>query len=126
MTLSPLRMFAVAAILVLAHSGLATAQAVNKTVDLATGGYTVGGPGAVANVTGGQEVFYTNTESKQACITVSNVGAVPVEIKINTATAFTVAILQTGTACTNNVTSAGATCAVGGKCNYMWRVDSKL
>ena len=118
------RVLFIGAVLVLVQSGVATAQKVNSTVDLSSSGNTIGGPGGVANSTGGQAVFFQSTSDQKVCVTISNFGA-PVTFQIDGVAGLVVQPLATVTTCADNVNSVGGTCEGGTACKYIWRVDGK-
>ena len=117
--------------LVLALAPAASAQAVNKSVELLPGGRTIGGPGAFQGVAGNLEFLYNSSIATglSFCTTLANVGAVVVSITQFPAgggsTFVDVDPGLTHVLCGQNLITVAATCAPGtGTCKYMWRLDS--
>jgi hypothetical protein len=116
--------------LVLALPVAASAQTVDKTVELLPGGKTFGGPGAFQGAPGElQFLFNTNVLNMNICATLANAGAVDVTVTLFILGGATINITvepgRTGVICGGNITIVSGSCAVvgGTTCKYMWRLD---
>jgi hypothetical protein len=110
--------------------GLAgSASAAGKAPNLAVGGRTLAGPGAVALTPGGSVTVFAAPAADPAdvCITVANTGKLDVGVNVSGANApsLTVAPGSTQATCDEDVTAVSIFCMQERDCAAQWRVDDK-
>lgn len=111
------------AVLLLVGSPPALAQQIDRETQLLPGGQTIGGPGAVRDLADTFVVFESRLE-RAVCVTIVNLGALPVSIQIPGVEFAPANVGRTMTACASKVKNIALGCrSESGNCRYLWRVD---